>query len=208
LLEGAFPIPFSFSRNGKWLAFHQNQAKTSFDIWAAEVSRTGGTLRLASLVPIVAESGLQTAPAISPDGRWIAYGSARETGRMEVFVIPFSPGTALQEKKWQVSTDGGRGAEWSQDGAEMFFRTQDNHLMAATVTAKGESFHTEPPRLWSTRRLANVDPFPSFDVGRDRKRVVAIIDAEDTKPDDTHLRVLLNVDEELRHQRARRVTAK
>ena len=42
-------------------------------------------------------------PAISPDGRWIAYESD-ESGRFEVYVRPFP---AVDEGKWVISRAGG-----------------------------------------------------------------------------------------------------
>lgn len=193
-----FSIPFSFSQDGRWLSFHRNQPLTGVDLWAAPVLRTGGTLRLAPGRALLAQAGLQTAPVISPDSKWIAYSSNSETGRMEVNVIPFSPDGTSRETKWQVSTDGGRGPRWSGNGAEILFRSPDDHLMAAAVAAKGDKFHAGKPRLWSTQRLATTGPYPNFAVAPDGKRVIAIIDAMDAKSDETHLRLWFNIHEELR----------
>ena len=77
----------------------------------------------------------------SPDGRWIAYAS-NESGRFEVYVVPFTPGpaggaaasgTASASGKWQVSTTGGNEPRWSHDGKEIFY-IAGNKLMAAAVT--------------------------------------------------------------------------
>ena len=51
-------------------------------------------------------------------------------------------------------------------------------------------------------------PLPELRCRSRPKRVIAIIDAAETKCDETHLRVLLKVDEELQHQRAGRVIAR
>ena len=42
-------------------------------------------------------------PALSPDGRWLAYAS-NESGTFEIFVRPFPD---AQSARWQVSTGGG-----------------------------------------------------------------------------------------------------
>ncbi len=76
-------------------------------------------------VPLVATEFRETSPAVSPDGRWLAYAS-NESGRGEVHVRPF-PNT--NDGKWLVSTDGGRepvrnvGAEeaWELIVVENFF---------------------------------------------------------------------------------------
>jgi Tol biopolymer transport system component len=78
---------------------------------------------------------------ISPDGRWMAY-SAREAGRFDVFVTSFPDSSG----KWQVSRAGGMEPRWSRDGSEIFFRTPDNALMAATVNGKGATFEVNDVR--------------------------------------------------------------
>jgi serine/threonine-protein kinase len=198
--RGTFAVPFSFSPDGNWLAFHGNEPQTGYDLWAAPVDRAGGALRLGPVQPLLRQAGLQTAPAISPDGRWLAYGSDDESGKMEVFVSAFAPHGAAPGGKWKVTTGGGRGPRWSRDGGEIFFRSADNHLMSVAVHAKGDSFLTDEPRQWFGQRLADVGPYPNFDVAADGKRIVALVDAEETKPDERHLRVMLNIDAELRRQ--------
>jgi len=198
--RGTFAVPFSFSPDGNWLAFHGNEPQTGYDLWAAPADRAGGALRLGPAQLLLRQAGLQTAPVISPDGRWLAYSSDDESGRMEVFVSAFSPHGPPPGGKWNVTTGGGRGPRWSRDGSEIFFRSADNHLMAVAVHAKSNSFLADKPRQWFAQRLADVGPFPNFDVAADGKRIVALVDAEETKPDETHLRVLLNIDEGLRRK--------
>jgi hypothetical protein len=76
--------------------------------------------------------------------------------------------------------------------------------MAALVTKTGDSVRLDKPRVWNENRLADLSGPPNFDVAPDGKHIVAIFDVDETKPDQTHLRVLLNVNEELRRQRATR----
>lgn len=185
---------------GNWLLFHRNEPQTGYDLSAAPVDRAGGALRLGPAQPLLRQAGLQTAPAISPDGRWLAYSSDDESGSMEVFVSAFSPHDPQPGGKWKVTTGGGRGPRWSRDGSEVFFRSPNNHLMSVAVHAKGDSFLADEPRQWFGQRLADVGPFPNFDIASDGKRIVALVDAEETKPDETHLRVMLNIAAELRRQ--------
>ena len=54
-------------------------------------------------VPLVATEFLEVSPALSPNGRWLAYVS-NDTGRLEIYVSPFpDAGSGLV----QVSTDWG-----------------------------------------------------------------------------------------------------
>jgi Tol biopolymer transport system component len=139
--------PWSFSPGGKWLAFFGSSPLTGFDLWAAPVDRVDGELRLGPALPLLRQPGIQAAPAISPDGRWLTYSSDNETGRTEIYVIPFSLQDPSRQGKWQVSSDGGRAPRWSANGGEIFFRSTDDHLMAALVTKTGDSVRLDKPSL-------------------------------------------------------------
>jgi len=56
--------------------------------------------------------------ALSPDGRWLAYGS-NETGRREVYVRPFPD---VDAGRWHISTDDGEWPLWNPAGDELFYR--------------------------------------------------------------------------------------
>jgi dipeptidyl aminopeptidase/acylaminoacyl peptidase len=71
----------------------------------------------------------EAAPALSPDGKWLAYNS-NETGRYEVFVRPFPN---VEDGKWQVSTNGGMGPLWAHSGSELFYVDRDDQMVAAEV---------------------------------------------------------------------------
>jgi serine/threonine-protein kinase len=186
-------FPRTFSPDGKWLAYSFNDPQTTWDLWTATVER--GPLRLATKKPVLKQAGTQIAPAISPDGHWLAYHST-ESGRAEIYVMRFSPDQSTQGGKWQISSEGGTWPVWSSNGRELFFRSPDRRVMVAAYRAAGENFGPEKPRLWSNVPLADVGVSSSYDVGSQPGRVIGIFDAEETKPD-THLRVLLNVGDEL-----------
>ena len=194
-------VPWSFSPDGKWLAFHRNEPQTGYDLWIAPVKRTGAGMQLGEPQPLLRQPGVQAAPAISPDGRWVAYGSD-ELGRVEIFVMPFSAQTAPRSTKWQVSNRGASSPVWSRDGSQLFFRGLDRRVMAVSYTIKGDSFLAGKPRPWAEKRMGDVGPIPSFDGAPDGKHIVALLDAEEARPDETHLRVLLNVGDELHRRQA------
>ena len=73
----------------------------------------------------------EVAPAISPDGRWLAYVS-NESGRAEVYVRGF-PDMA---GRYQVSLEGGTEPAWSPRGGELFYR-DGPALMAARLETSG-----------------------------------------------------------------------
>ena len=82
-------------------------------------------------VPLVVTESDEQAPAVSPDGRWLAYLSD-ETGRNEVFVRPF-PDT--DRGKWQISEGGARAPLWAHNGRELFYMSADRDMMVAEIQA-------------------------------------------------------------------------
>ena len=89
-------------------------------------------------VPLVATPGFwEQAPAISRDGRWLAY-SSNETGRHEIFVRPFPD---VEAGKWQVSSEGGIQPVWAHNGQELFFANPlTRELMVAEFTTTSTAF--------------------------------------------------------------------
>jgi serine/threonine-protein kinase len=77
--------------------------------------------------PYLTEGNNETAPAFSPDGKWIAMASD-QSGRDEVFIRSFpNPSSRLQ-----ISAGGGSEPVWSRDGTRIFFRA-GSVLLAATL---------------------------------------------------------------------------
>jgi len=86
-------------------------------------------------LPLLDDDGYNaTQPALSPDGRWLAY-TSDESGRSEVYVRPF-PDTDTGRN--QVSTDGGLQPLWAHSGRELFFVSANREMWAAQYeTASG-----------------------------------------------------------------------
>ena len=114
----------------------------------------GGSLVLLQVKPkpalrsLLKTQSLFKGPAISPDGRWIAY-SANDTNQFEVFVQAF-PSLGV---KYQVSTEGGSEPRWARNGRELFFRNGDKMMTVATQ-GKGDSLQIGPPTLLFSGRFA------------------------------------------------------
>jgi serine/threonine-protein kinase len=85
---------------------------------------------------LLAEAYDEAAPALSHDGRWLAYVSD-ETDTYEVFVRPFPE---VESGKWQVSDAGGRQPIWSDEGDELFFINDAGEMVAAQVQAGEDAF--------------------------------------------------------------------
>jgi serine/threonine-protein kinase len=154
-------------------------------------------LRLGHPQPLLQDAGTKGAPAISPDGRWLAYASYA-AGRFEVYVMPFSPQGSAAPRKWLVS-NGGHSPMWSPNGSELFYQGPDQRIHVVSFTVAGDSFVAGKPRAWSDKQMADSGLSPTFDVAPDGRRVLALLPAGDAQPE-TILHVLLNVDSELRRR--------
>jgi hypothetical protein len=91
-------------------------------------------------------------PALSPDGKWLAY-SSNDGGVQQILVREFpGPGAVTQ-----VSTDGGTEPVWAPDGKQLFYR-RGRQLVAAAVTT-GDRF-----TVGATRTLFE-GPYQSAGIG-------------------------------------------
>ena len=82
-------------------------------------------------IPLVATLAQERFPALSPDGKWLAY-STDERGREEVYMQPFPN---VSGGKWPVSDAGGSEPQWSHSGKELFFINAAGDMVAATISA-------------------------------------------------------------------------
>jgi Tol biopolymer transport system component len=91
-------------------------------------------------------------PHVSPDGRWIAYGSV-ESGPWDIYVASFPD---FQNKR-QVSNGGGAQALWRADSRELYYLTLDGKMMAIETTG-GATLETGLPKFLFETRLRRPKP--------------------------------------------------
>ncbi len=154
--------PADWSRDGRWLLFGENGSTTNSDVWALEVDRPQERARA------VANTQAREALAqLSPDGRWVAY-QTDESGRFEVVVQSFPDAAG----KWQISTAGGTSPRWRTDGRELYFLTGEATMMAASISAAGESFEFGPPRPLFAARIVGGGLDRQYAVSRDGRFLI------------------------------------
>jgi serine/threonine-protein kinase len=173
-------LPGAWSHDGAVLAYVEHLPQTGRDIWLLRQEH-----RNREGEPFADSTFDETAPAFSPDGRWLAYVS-NQSGRNEVYVraIEARPDVAM------ISRDGGSEPMWSHDGRELFYRA-GNRLMGVSFTAG------TPPRTGAAR-IVYEGPFEpgtadraNYDVGPGARQFIMLGGTgESAAPGEFH--VLLN----------------
>jgi Tol biopolymer transport system component len=146
---------------------------------------------------VAATAALELSPALSPDGRWLAY-SSDQTGRNEVWVTSF-PDTAVD--RWRISDEGGTAPRWAHNGRELFYRGPQGAMVAVQVRTTPVFSKVSSRVLFDGRNLTSAAIAPDYDVARDDQRFLMWRSVGSARPD--RLILVQNFFEELR-QRAKR----
>jgi serine/threonine-protein kinase len=189
--------PYSFTPDGMRLAIHEI-ATPSYQLWTVPLESDGAGLRAGKPEVFLQTQFNERSPVFSPDGRWLAYASD-ESGAYQVYVRAFPD----KGGKWQISNSGGVYPVFSRNGRELFFRTEDNRIMVAAYTGKGDSFVADKPRVWSEKRIGNTGLGAiNYDVAPDGKRIAALMPPEalEDQKVQTHVIFVENFFDELRRR--------
>jgi serine/threonine-protein kinase len=152
----------------------------------AQVTGDGAERDLATLAldtkgkpVVIRRPGTQIFPAVSPDGKWIAYTSGDAT-RWEVFIEPY-PMTGARRK---VSLAGGEEPRWSPKGDRLFYRYGNTFYVVPIDLRTGTPGKPVP---FVQGPFLNV-PGYSYVVSPDGKRLLLILGP----PEETanHIRVM------------------
>ncbi|HET6578159.1 MAG TPA: protein kinase [Gemmatimonadales bacterium] len=109
----------------------------------------------------------ESAPALSPDGHWLAYQSD-QTGRMEVYVQSYpAPGARVP-----VSLQGGAEPVWAHNGRELFYRAGDSLMVASVAVAP--AFAVAGRRALFGGTFLGGGSFREYDVAPDDQHFVMI----------------------------------
>jgi Tol biopolymer transport system component len=97
--------------------------------------------------------GFSAQHRISPDGRWLAYGSGTSPADVQVFVTSLEgpPG------RWQISNASAFNPHWTHGGNELVYEGRDGQIMAVAIDTRGGFRAGTPQPLFTL-------PAPSFDV--------------------------------------------
>jgi hypothetical protein len=130
---------------------------------------------------------VEVAPAISPDGQWLAYVSD-ESGIREVYVQEFRKGG----RRWPVSRGGGAEPVWGKASGRLYYRQAFKLLAVDGRPPFGGAVEIIEAR-WALPSMG----FPQYDVSPDEERFVMV------RPPDrsaARIHVILNWVEELQRR--------
>jgi serine/threonine-protein kinase len=174
-----FQTPGSWSPDGKWLAFWENDPVTRSDIWTLDMSGDRKP------TPFLKTRASESNPHFSPDGQWMAY-TSDESGRSEVYVSRF-PGPTSKE---MISTDGGNEPVWSRNRHELLYRN-GNKVMVVDVTLKPAFSASQPHMLFEAPYSFSVNGASAYDTSLDGQRLLMVQSTStDVKP--TQIDVVIN----------------
>ncbi|MBV8842793.1 MAG: PD40 domain-containing protein [Bryobacterales bacterium] len=191
-------IPWSFSADGKRLAFVEGKSPGSGVLWTVLVESDRSGLRAGKAEMFLEEPlpARRRRPMFSPDGRWLAYES-NESGANEVYVQGFPD----RHGKQRISGGVGTYPAWSRTGHELFFYDGvQNRLMAASYQERGDSFVADRPRVWSEKGPAHFGTTRSYDPTPDGKQIVTLVSADTLQEPHARVIFLLNFFDELRRR--------
>ena len=142
---------------------------------------------------IVARDVSQSAAALSPNGRWLAYVSNR-SGQSEIWVQAYPAGLPLR-----VSSNGGYQPLWSADGRELFYRRDGAVIAVAVETTTGEFSFVAPQQLFEGPYVQN-EATRTYDVAPDGRFLMILPEGVDQSKDTGSIVVVQNFTDELKRR--------
>ncbi len=127
----------SFDRRWSAVVFERESESTGVDIWSWDMT-PGREPR-----PVITDPGAQAAPALSPDGSWLAFVERGDQTSRVVVLTRFPDAVG----RWQISENYGAEIKWTPDGAGIAYVAIDGSIEVVDVKLKGTVQIGRPRRL-------------------------------------------------------------
>jgi Tol biopolymer transport system component len=123
---------------------------------------------------LTASRFFERAPAVSPNGRWLAYTSGESrASQNDVYVLDLSDPEVVRP----VSVGGGREPVWRPDGRELFFRSANGDTLFSVSVTPGDQFvRGAVRRIWVREGFATNDFQANYDVHPDGQQFIFVRD--------------------------------
>jgi hypothetical protein len=148
LLSAEAPSPSAWATYGKTLFYVSGDP---LGIWTLTLPESGG---LGQASPLLVDKAVAyQEPALSPDGRWLAYTSGRSGQAQQVFVQSYP----RAGRPILVAREGGSLSRWSPDGRELFYLAPNGSIIAVDVRTTSEVVVGPPRVLLASAGIFDVD---------------------------------------------------
>jgi Tol biopolymer transport system component len=163
-----------FGYTGTWMP----DGKTVVSVGTFGEGTTGTDILRASIdddkraEAFIATPFAESAPALSADGKWLAF-TSDQTGQVEVYIRPMTRDGALTT----ISLGGGSEPVWSHDGRELFYRAVNGakvDLVAAAIELGPQPRVLKRTRLFDATVYDLSAQHANYDVSPDGKTFVAV----------------------------------
>ena len=154
-----FKLPSAWLPGGAGFLFQESDPSGGYTLWTIDLDARGPAERLTP------QRVSETNAVLSPDGRWLAFGSDA-TRRFEVYVRRRDDptgGSALR-----VSADGGNFPRWRGDGRELYYVDDNGRMMAVPVALGAQPTIGAPEALFQALLEEAADT--QYDVTSDGQR--------------------------------------
>jgi len=160
-------VVYQWSRDGKYIVYHQIDPKTKTDLWVLPMGEDGKPSGK-PMVFLQSEFN-ELFGQLAPDTKWMAYTSDKSMQR-EVYIQPFPSA----DNEIKISTAGGDQPRWSRDGKELFYIALDGKLMSVRITVspgvKPKLVAGTPMPMFDSHVTTQGQVFFNYDVTGDGKR--------------------------------------
>jgi serine/threonine protein kinase/Tol biopolymer transport system component len=148
----------TLSADGRELVYDHVGIGFNLDLWRKSVGEDGPG------EPLLTDEGWEVSPALSPDGRWLAYAKG---GAVLIRTYPDMKGP------WQVATEGASVPRWGPRGDRLYYLSGDA-MMEVEVSTPGPKVSAPRALFTLAHAPADEDDTPAFDVAPDGEGFILI----------------------------------